>query len=280
MVLYKYYFQIPVQKEAIRRLTGFIAFNTLWTWLRLSQDIHTAPGIAQFVIDWLFERCKTFRWIYGWCLNIQQSVDEHLNTDLPWCFAALSAYQCLLSPKKCEWLANSMRVLGHQIGVDYVDLPEPRTEEIRTLKFQNTKEALLSKLCFMSYFMHVNPKIFQHLASLRELTKRGGTLQANSTSWETIWRCQRSSIRSCLEDDTHSFLGCELWIFCHSRQQSQCCSGYVVTNTETSVWVLEKLQIYTWQRAVHRWLLLKNTVEYLSFLWIMVQRIPSSSGHR
>ena len=174
MVLYKYYFQIPVQKEAIRRLTGFIAFNTLWTWLRLSQDIHTAPGIAQFVIDWLFERCKTFRWIYGWCLNIQQSVDEHLNTDLPWCFAALSAYQCLLSPKKCEWLANSMRVLGHQIGVDYVDLPEPRTEEIRTLKFQNTKEALLSKLCFMSYFMHVNPKIFQHLASLRELTKRGG----------------------------------------------------------------------------------------------------------
>ena len=67
-----------------------------------------------------------------------------------------------------------MRVLGHQIGVAYVDLSEPRTEEIRTLKFQNTKEALLSKLCFMSYFMHVNPKIFQHLASLRELTKRGG----------------------------------------------------------------------------------------------------------
>ena len=103
-----------------------------------------------------------------------KSVDEHLNTDLPWCFAALSAYQCLLSPKKCKWLANSMRVLGHQIGVDYVGLPEPRTEEIRTFKFQNTKEALWSKLCFMSYFMHVNPKIFQHLASLRELTKPGG----------------------------------------------------------------------------------------------------------
>ena len=225
MVLYKYYFQIPVQKEAIRRLTGFSAFNTLWTWLRLSQDIHTASDIAQFVIDWLFERCKTFRWIYGWCLNIQQISRWTLKHRSPMVFCSSECLPMSAFSKKVRvvskfnassWTSNRSRLCR---------LARAKNRRDPNIQVPKHQRSTMVKAMLHVILYACKSKNIPTFSFLRELTKPGGTLQANSTSWETIWRCQRSSIRSCLKDDTHSFLGCELWIFCHSRPQSQ--SGYL-----------------------------------------------------
>ena len=174
MVLYKYYFQIPVQKEAIRRLTGFSAFNTLWTWLRLSQDIHTASDIAQFVIDWLFERCKTFRWIYGWCLNIQQISRWTLKHRSPMVFCSSECLPMSAFSKKVRvvskfnassWTSNRSRLCR---------LARAKNRRDPNIQVPKHQRSTMVKAMLHVILYACKSKNIPTFSFLRELTKSGG----------------------------------------------------------------------------------------------------------
>ena len=165
-----FFHQFPVSKES-SKLLGIHAINKIYCYLRLSQGLKLSPPIVQNFISKAM-RCheRVFPFIDD-CSVASENVQQHLYEDLPKFFALCSYYRILLKPSKADMVRKSTRVLGFQIGESQLSISKEKEVKISDLKFPVTKDECIARLAFLQYFNGVAPKLSEHLAPLRRLTK-------------------------------------------------------------------------------------------------------------
>ena len=163
------YNQLPIDEECAKRLFGMLALNRLWFYLRAIQGLKNSGGLLQSFLTRAFEshqRCKNF----ADDLSVYSQNDEqHVEEDLPKCFAICSFYRLLLNPAKSTLHKRRLRVLGLLVKEESTSIDRSKLETIKLLTFPSTKKELISRLAFFSYFSRLAPRLSELTAPLRKI---------------------------------------------------------------------------------------------------------------
>ena len=167
----QFYYQLRLSERSGKLFSGFWAANILWVWLQLPMGWSLSGSYGQFFMDKAFEEHHHCRPFMDDISLYSGSIDEMLDIDLPHCLAICSAYNLLLSPKKAELCAESLRVLGFEVSEGGRGISGERVEKIKNLKFPETRPELISALAFFAWFLSCNPRLSDALGPLRDLAK-------------------------------------------------------------------------------------------------------------
>ena len=165
------YHQLPIAPED-RWKTAFITHKGLYQYKRMPFGLKNAPIQFQSFMDSVL---GSLRWTAALVyiddiLVFSDSISSHADHLATLLDAAISV-GLKFNPAKCHFAYPSLKVLGHRVGTEGLDVLEDRAAAIRELATPKTLKELWHVLGIFGYYRQFIPKYAMVAAPLTRLTK-------------------------------------------------------------------------------------------------------------
>ena len=125
-----FFYQFWLDPDSAKRNFAIYALNKIYVLLRMAQGCSVSPQIAQSIISKCMSSHPLVKAFLDDLTCFSGEVDKHIEKDLPRLFALCSFYNVLLNAKKCEFVRDSCRILGHQISEEQLTLLNDKIEKL------------------------------------------------------------------------------------------------------------------------------------------------------
>ena len=164
-----FYFQFKTAPHSYKRLFAFNFEGKLYWLTRLPMGASTSGAHAQLFMDYAFARHpRAFPYLDDVTVA-SRDIKEHIEMDLPLCFAIASYFNIIFKPAKADLAQPSCRVLGFEVGQGAESLANEKKEKIESMTFPVTKAEAVSRCAFFSYFLPLSNKLTELMSGLRRL---------------------------------------------------------------------------------------------------------------
>jgi len=170
--LQKGYYQITLDEEDIPK-TAFVSYDGLFEFTRLPFGLCNAPAIFQRTMD----NCLAgLKYVYCLCylddvIIFSRTIEEH-SIALTKVLSRLQEFGFKLQTKKCEFGKRKVKILGHYVSNEGIEVNPEKIECIQALQPPRTIRDLRAFVGLASYYRKFVPffsKIAKPLTSLTQL---------------------------------------------------------------------------------------------------------------
>ena len=172
------YYSLPIHPNS-QKSAAIITPSGTYIPRRTTFGLRNAPTRFQQFMDHTFERCGDFTFIYiDDILIYSKSSSEHI-AHLTQVLDILSNNGLYLNVDKCSFARPNVNFLGHNIGIDGINVIENKIEAIKNFPLPTTRKELKRFLGMVNYYHAHIPRIAEVMAPLNEIS--GGSKASNRT---------------------------------------------------------------------------------------------------
>ena len=175
------YYSLPIHPDSQER-AAIITTSGTFIPRRTTFGLRNAPTRFQQFMDHTFELCRDFTFIYlDDILIYSSSRSEHM-AHVTKVLDTLSNNGLYINFEKCAFAKSHVKFLGHDIGVDGINVIKTKIEAVKNLPLPRTRRELKRFLGMVNYYHRHVPRIAEVMAPLNEIS--GGSKASNRAKLE------------------------------------------------------------------------------------------------
>lgn len=152
MDLLQGYHHVKIHPDSQEK-TAFVVPDGKFEWKRLPFGLKTAPSTFQRMMDFVLRSLKwTIALVYlDDIITHSKTFEEHL-VRIELVLQALEIAKLTLKPSKCKFAENKLKILGHIVSENGIEVDPEKVEAVKYYPIPRTKKDVRSFTAFCSYY--------------------------------------------------------------------------------------------------------------------------------